>query len=115
VKSNRIEKQEGEQEVQLGLGKTTGWRWWNLRALLAGQQSRFQLGEQGGFMGRSQQQQASCSFLPLLFSGGTDQVFFVDWGGLLTPKAARTRLIWLTLMGRAKRSESLAWISWLGV
>jgi hypothetical protein len=61
----------------------------------------------------SQQQQASRPFLPLLFCRGLVLFFFADWGGLLTPTVARTRLIWLTLTGRANRSASWVWISWL--
>src|SRR3989442_5808623 len=97
-----------EQEPQLGLEATLRRRLSDGCRLLLHRQGSFSVGQKAGVHPRTQYQRRSFPFLPLLLSGRIAHFFFADWGGLLMPKAARTRLSWLTLMGRANRSAICA-------
>ena len=93
VKSYRRQKQEREQEAPLRVEEM---RWRGLRharTLLLPWQDVFQLGQERGFVSRSQQQEPSCSLLPLRLASGLAHFFFALGGGLLTRALARTRLI----------------------
>lgn len=79
------------------------------------------LREQTRLMSSGQQQETTGTFLPFCGASGRDFFYLgffpCSWccEQLLTPSAARTRLIWLILTLTLKRSRRAVWTVELGV
>jgi len=105
------------QRRRLTVGQTQQWS----SSEEAWREGCLKLREETRLMGSGQQQETPSTFLPFCGAGGRDFFYFrffpCSWfcERLLTPSAARKRLIWLILTLTLKRSPRAAWMVELGV